>query len=174
MGNSSSARAYPSCTRLNFSQENWLETDDELESFMDTFRTPFWTSERRWFGRCYVQNHHFHVQTLSKGNFLCYRPFPRLFQSTGPHDSLAKCFDHSFPADVRFPRLEYLSLKFPIAEHFWQVVPNVRATAKPVSSFVRILSLPDSFKPSSTERRGYAPCISITTHPNRWTYYCCN
>lgn len=56
----------PKLHTLELSQESWLETEDELEPFMDTFRTPFWTSERRWFVRCYVQDHHFHVQTLSK------------------------------------------------------------------------------------------------------------
>ena len=56
----------PKLHTLELSQESCLETEDELEPFMDTFRTPFWTSERRWFVRCYVQDHHFHVQTLSK------------------------------------------------------------------------------------------------------------
>ena len=103
--------------------------------------------------RCFAQGRALHLQTKSKWNYYSQKSFPRLFKSTYPQDDFAKLseqltsvdettfFDHPFPANVRFSRLSSLTLKFPIAEHFWQVVPSfAQLTSLPISSYANQFS----------------------------------
>jgi hypothetical protein len=107
-----------------------------MKGIFDTFRSPFWTTERRFFVRCSAQGRALYLQSKSKWNSYSPKSFPRLFKSTYPQDDFGKLseqwtsvyettfFDHPFPGNVRFSRLSSLTLKFPIAEHFWPVMPS--------------------------------------------------
>ena len=138
---------------FELSMKGTFDTEDEVEQLIDTFRSPFWTTERRFFVRCFAQGRALHLQTKSKWNYYSQKSFPRLFKSTYPQDDFAKLseqltsvyettfFDHPFPANVRFSRLSSLTLKFPIAEHFWQVVPSfAQLTSLSISSYANQFS----------------------------------
>ena len=75
---------------FELSMKGSFDTEDEVEQLIDTFRSPFWTTKRRFFVRCFAQGRALHLQTKSKWNSYSQKSFPRLFKSTYPQDDFAK------------------------------------------------------------------------------------
>ncbi|CAF3338917.1 unnamed protein product [Rotaria sp. Silwood2] len=125
----------------------WCCNEEKVDELLNTFRTPFWLNERRWFVRC-----EYNIRSMDMGlmglngslytlpySFTAYRNFQTqmLFKSTCPHDEdhwfytnvreiddVYKDFNWSL-CPIRFPNIERLTIGLPANEDIWHVFLNL-------------------------------------------------
>jgi hypothetical protein len=108
---------------------------ERAERLSDTFQSSFWTDEHQWFVRCFTQNKTIYLQSLSSRSWNVM--FPDFWQSTYPYDdqqdfynkmttiSDELFFNQPLPSHIRLPNIEELSIKLPITDQFWSIIPSL-------------------------------------------------
>ncbi|CAF0909492.1 unnamed protein product [Rotaria sordida] len=97
-------------------------TEEQLEDFLDTFRTPFWLDEHQWFIRC---NWPQHINKNQWSKTTC--PNARDYNS---YDRVMNVFykgriDNLTLLPRCFPNIRRLTLRFPCNNHFWTIIPTL-------------------------------------------------
>ena len=126
---------------------SWCRDEEKVDELLNTFRTPFWLDERRWFVRCEYHKRRMYMGPIELNgslytlpySFETYRNFNRetLFKSTCPHDEdhwlytnvreisdVHQNFDWSL-CRIRFPNIERLTIRLLTHADMWHVVPNL-------------------------------------------------
>jgi hypothetical protein len=129
--------------------ENINEVVDEL---IKSFQGSFWIDEHQWYIRCYTQCSTIykciHLSTLSKARCWSLCQTPQLLKSTDPryddeefYNKIAYIdgttfFDEPIPSHIRLMNIKDLTIKLPINDQFWFIIPNLsRLTNLRVSSY---------------------------------------
>jgi hypothetical protein len=145
---------------------------ERMNELIDSFRTSFWTDERRWFVRCFVCEKTIYLCTLSAALPSYQDTFPELFISTYPDDDLqnlcndmTEIFNYTFfyypiSSYLRLTNLKDLKIKFPINNQFWSIVPNLNQL-KSVTVFVN----------ANTSQSELQTLLNRAPHLNQLTIY---
>ncbi|CAF0991485.1 unnamed protein product [Adineta ricciae] len=112
--------------------------NEKADVLFQSFQSPFWMNERRWFVRCLTFDK---IILLYTPSFRTYTnvisTLPDSFRSTCPCDDQQvfykevkqifnySLFDKILSPDCRLSNIERLSVKMPINDRFWSVVPNL-------------------------------------------------
>ncbi len=121
-----------------------INIENKVNEILNTFRTPFWLDEHRWFVRCEWdpenKTSYIRLYTLPHCFGDCYILNPAYkFKSTWPQDrnyrpydrshnrmdyiSSEKCFiDWPLSLDL-FPKIDHLTINLPIYENIWSIIP---------------------------------------------------
>ncbi|CAF1458291.1 unnamed protein product [Rotaria sordida] len=111
--------------------------EHEFNQLVDSFRSSFWLDEHRWFIRCYPYTNLIHLHTLPSRHYYSFNGPVKLFNSTNPQDTIQKfyndvgsnmneeVFDQLIPSDIHLNYIYDLTIKFPINNQFWSIVPKL-------------------------------------------------
>ena len=113
----------------------WCHNEEKIDKLLNTFRTPVWLDERRWFVRCDYHTRSMEMGLIELSGSLYTLPYPSeayrnfnrqtLFKSTCPHDEdhwlytnvreindVYEDFSWSL-CRIRFPNIEHLTIRLP-------------------------------------------------------------
>ncbi len=119
-----------------------INIEKKIDEILNTFRTPFWLDEHRWFVRCEwdPQNSYIRLYTLPHCFGDCYSlNSAHKFKSTWPQDRNYRLYsrshsrmhyissersfvDWSLSLDL-FPKIDHLTISLPIHENMWSIIP---------------------------------------------------
>jgi hypothetical protein len=104
-----------------------------VDTLINSFETPFWIDEHRWYVYCLTQDRTIYLYTLSNH----YEDkLPVSFKSTSlehdEHDFYSRMtkiktktfFDQPISSSVPMRKISYLHINLPISDQFWSIVPN--------------------------------------------------
>lgn len=110
--------------------------EQQVDQLLNSFQSPFWLKERKWFVRC-----HWYPETESKQVSLYTLPytFPEFILKTGmftrstcpseddycSYDCVQNLSYSTSLSTLRFYNIRHLYLKFPFDKEFWSIVPNL-------------------------------------------------
>ena len=110
----------------------------KVNDLIDPFQSLFWIDERKWFVRCFTEDKTIHLDTLSNSpSYYDDDIFPDTWQSICPDDNQQKFYNYitsiydqtafgkRFLSNICLPNIDYLSIKLPINDRFWFIVPNL-------------------------------------------------
>ncbi|CAF4994318.1 unnamed protein product [Rotaria sp. Silwood1] len=115
--------------------QNIQERVDEL---IHSFESSFWINEHKWFVRCFTYGRSIVLETLSEIYYHFQTKLPDSCKSTNPQDDHQKfyntirniyCdrfFDQPFSFNFCLSEILHLSIKFPIHNRFWSIVPSLK------------------------------------------------
>jgi hypothetical protein len=125
-----------------------IDTNDKtrkhkIDELSDSFRTQFWLVQHQWYVRCDwsrgVEHKYIYLYTLPYS----YSYFPSYAssiqsKSTFPYDYNHKIYKHVHllryqfgtfkglaSSDIRFSHIQSLSIRLPVTNHFWTVIPTL-------------------------------------------------
>ena len=110
---------------------------EQMNETIDSFRSVFWINEHRWFVRCFILQNTIHLCTLPNLFPQIDYSLPNFFSSTDSNDDLEKfCndttgitrlnfFDDFKQTNIRLMNIEELTVRIPIQQYFWNIVPNL-------------------------------------------------
>jgi hypothetical protein len=119
---------------------NTLSLDENMEErvdqLIDSFRSSFWIDEHGWFVRCLTLQTTIHLYTLSKSFDYHGEHLPNIWRSTYLHDNQQKFynsmrdidksfFNQTLPSGIHLPNIYRLSIKFPLNDQFWSIIPSL-------------------------------------------------
>ncbi|UJR08201.1 hypothetical protein I4U23_012474 [Adineta vaga] len=124
---------------MNDNISTFDHTEDYVDKLVDTFRSPFWCEEHRWFIRCLIWQSRIQLHTLPNTFNYYEQRIPDLQKSTDPYDNkqdfylkLTHIYDETYfdkmaiPYSSVLPHLEDLNIKLPINNLFWSTVPTLK------------------------------------------------
>jgi hypothetical protein len=106
-----------------------------VDTLINSFETPFWIDEHRWYVYCLTQNRTIYLYTLSNHYE---EELPVSFKSTSlEHDepdfyskmtkiNTPTFFDQPISSSVPMRKINYLRINLPINDQFWSIVPNFK------------------------------------------------
>lgn len=119
--------------KMFFSAQNIQQKVTEL---INSFRTPFWVDEQKWFVRCFTEEETIHLNTISNASNH-YNILVDSWQSTCPDDNQQEFYNHitdiyntevfnrPVSSAIQLPNITTLYIKLPINDQFRSVVPNL-------------------------------------------------
>ena len=127
--------------RMEFRLNNENNREEQIDALINSFQSPFWREEHNWFVRC-----HWNPTDNSSLIYLYTLPYsfpyfcidgPIRFKSTCPNDNNYIHYNHVhdlkyetssiediIPCPIRFFNLQNLSVKLPVDDHFWSIIPK--------------------------------------------------
>jgi hypothetical protein len=132
---------------------NDQNVQEKVDDLIDTFRSPFWIDEHKWFVRCFPSQELIHLHTLSAQFDYDDEMCSNLWRSTYPYDNQENFhrniiniydddfFEQSFPSGICLPNIVNIFIGFPINKQFWTIVPNLNRL-----DFLSISSYEDNFQ----------------------------
>lgn len=138
--------------RIEFQIKNEHEREENIDNLIDSFRNPFWLNQHHWFVRC-------HWNPVDTSSIIYLYTLPYSFnnfvfdhsmkvKSTSTDDNNYMYYNHvndlkyeiSFGEQVSFSSLQFvnlqtLSLKLPVNEHLWSMVPHLDRINSLIVSF---------------------------------------
>ena len=116
-----------------------VETIEEVaDKVLDTFRTPFWINEHKWFVACAWESvrKNFFFYTLPYAMDTFVMSDVKIIKSTCPEEMRQQSYDAvhtlyytetgscSQQSDVKFHQVNKLHLILPVSDRFWSIVPS--------------------------------------------------
>jgi hypothetical protein len=107
----------------------------QVDTLINSFETPFWIDEHRWYVYCLTRNRTIYLYTLSNHYE---EELPVSFKSTSlEHDeqdfyskmtkiNTPTFFDQPISSSVPMRKIIYLRINLPINDQFWFIVPNFK------------------------------------------------
>ncbi|CAF1049376.1 unnamed protein product [Adineta steineri] len=124
-----SMKSYSSITRSM--------TEEQIDELMNSFRSSFWIDERRWFVQCIGDEHCIRFETVSNAFYSIGDKLPSVFKSTDPQDNIERLYtttcsisdverlDQLIPLKICIPNIYSLTIKYPINDQYWTMIPNL-------------------------------------------------
>ncbi|CAF4201905.1 unnamed protein product [Adineta steineri] len=112
-------------------------TEEKIDELMNSFRSSFWIDERRWFVQCIVDEHCIRFETVSNAFHSIDDKLPSVFKSTDSQNNIKRFYttmcgisdvellDQLIPSKIYFSKLYSLSVKCPINDQYWTMIPNL-------------------------------------------------
>ena len=123
-----------SMSGIFFHEPNLEQKADKL---FESFRTPFWINERKWFIRCFTGTKTISLFTRPGRHDYYGNVYINSWRSTSPEDNRQEFyrelthinnelfFDKPLASNIRLSNIESLCIRLPINYQFWSLVPNL-------------------------------------------------